>query len=77
MGVGGVVNGDRDVVTAAEWAGGAALLAEALRRSQAGLMEQVGAGEQDDRRASQRNQTDRTVAGVPLGCLSTKDRQKH
>lgn len=73
MAKGEVVNGHRDVVTATEWAGGTALLAEGLGRSQAGLMEQVGAGKQDKWSgrvcASQRSKTDRTVTSVPLDRL--------
>ncbi|KAK3545679.1 hypothetical protein QTP70_010757, partial [Hemibagrus guttatus] len=44
--VGEVVKGQRDIVTAAERAGDVALLAEVLGRSQARLMEQMGAGKQ-------------------------------
>lgn len=69
-------------MAAAERAGGPALglLAEALRRSQAGLMEQVGAGEQDDRsgrvRVPQGSQADRTFASVPLERLWQKKKKK-
>lgn len=79
--VGKVVKGQRDVVTAAEWAGGAALLAEVLGRSQARLMEQMGAGKQDDwsarAGAAQRGQTDRTVVSFPLDRLGQKHKDKH
>lgn len=71
-----VLKGQGDVVTAAEGAGGAALLAEVLRCSQAGLMEQMRTGKQDEWsgrvRAAQGGQTDGTVAGVPLDRLAQK-----
>lgn len=71
-----VLKGQGDVVTAAEGAGGSALLAEVFRCSQAGLMEQMRAGKQDERsgrvRAAQGGQTDGTVSGVPLDCLAQK-----
>lgn len=76
-----VLKGHRDVVTAAQGAGGAALLAEVLRCTQAGLMKQMRAGKQDDWSggvwAAQRSQTDRTVQSVPLDGLRQKHKDKN